>query len=473
MLPFIKMHGLGNDYLYLDATDPTFEAAHDWPTLARAMSNRHTGVGSDGLILICSPTPDAREQHAAVRMRMFNADGSEAQMCGNGLRCVAKFAHDRLGLRTQPLIIQTPRGLLSVLYQTANHQLTSATVNMGEPILDLARIPINPAATSPHSTHEHTLTVAGRAFLASFVSMGNPHAVIFDQALDIAALGPTIEHHPAFPERVNVHAVAVRSRTHAIVHTWERGSGLTQACGTGACAVLVAGVLTNRLDRDARITLPGGDLHIRWDQPTNHVFMTGPANDVCEGHWPLAAAPLDARPTLTTERLLLRPFHIDDAPAVVALAGDRRVAETTLLIPHPYPPEQALRWIAMQQGQFATAAGVTWAITLRDTATVIGAIGLQFAPPHRRAELGYWIGVPHWNLGYATEAARTVLAFAFDSLRLHRVEAHYQLGNDASGRVMEKIGMTREGLLRGHTFKNGSPRDGVIYAALNPNTDSH
>lgn len=468
MLPFTKMHGLGNDYLYLDATDPALEAAHDWPTLARAMSHRHTGVGSDGLILVCSPTPDARQQHAAVRMRMFNADGSEAQMCGNGLRCVAKFAHDRLGHRTQPLIIQTARGLLSVRYQSDNHQLTSATVDMGEPILDLAKIPINPSATTPHSTHQHTLTVAGRAFLATFVSMGNPHAVIFDQDLDVAALGPALEHHPAFPERVNVHAVHVHSRTHAVIRTWERGSGLTQACGTGACAVLVAAVLNNRLDRDARITLPGGDLHIRWDQPTNHVFMTGPAADVCEGQWPLAPTPPDSRPTLTTDRLVLRPFHIDDAPAVVALAGDARVAETTLLIPHPYPPEHALRWIAAQPRQFATGASVTWAIALRDTASLIGAVGLRITPAHRRAELGYWIGVPHWNLGYATEAARAALDFAFNTLRLHRVEAHYQLGNDASGRVMEKIGMTHEGILRGHTFKNGATRDGVVYAAINP-----
>ncbi|MFN0010775.1 MAG: diaminopimelate epimerase [Phycisphaerales bacterium] len=293
-IPFVKMHGLGNDYIYVDAfSRPDFAARKDLPALARAMSHRHTGIGADGLILVCRP-PDPLS--ADVRMRMFNADGSESQMCGNGIRCVAKFAHDRLGIRPAPpaaMRIHTLRGILSITYTAASDRLTSATVNMGEPILDLAAIPVDAAQLTTLSAypprtkpHEHPLSVLGRELVCTFVSMGNPHAVFFNQSLDLAVLGPAIENHLAFPQRINAHAVQVSTPTAATMHTWERGSGLTQACGTGACAVLVAGVLTGRLARAATLTLPGGTLAIRWDEPTNHVFMTGPATEVFEGTWP-------------------------------------------------------------------------------------------------------------------------------------------------------------------------------------------
>ena len=286
---FVKMHGLGNDYVYLDAvTHPQIARRDDLPDLARRMSDRHTGIGSDGLILLCPPTASAE---AHVRMRMFNADGSESAMCGNGVRCVAKFAHDRLGVSANPMRIETGAGVLSIDYDVTDGKLTLATVDMGEPILDLADVPVDRAGlvrVLDDGVHAE-FDAAGERFKAVFVSMGNPHAVIFTDdvsGLDLDRLGPQIERHPAFPERINAHFAQIRSRDEATMRTWERGSGITQACGTGACAVCVAAVRTGQLDRDVLLHLPGGDLRVRWDKPTNHLFMTGPATDVFEGDWP-------------------------------------------------------------------------------------------------------------------------------------------------------------------------------------------
>jgi diaminopimelate epimerase len=303
---FVKMHGIGNDYLYLDAvSEPALERRADLAELARRISDRHRGVGSDGLILLCKPT--VRGAH--VRMRMFNSDGSESEMCGNGVRCVAKFAHDRLGVRERPMQVETGRGVLEIDYETREGKLVEATVDMGEPILDLARIPVEEGGLS-HKQGPHTYAVplpekqmlgglvsSGRAWFATFVSMGNPHAVVFGPGdrpftdkelaeLDLPRIGPLFENNDAFPRRINTHFVAARSRSEASMRTWERGAGATLACGTGACAVCVAGVLTERFDRDVLLHLPGGDLRIRWDQKSNHVFMTGPATDVFEGEWP-------------------------------------------------------------------------------------------------------------------------------------------------------------------------------------------
>jgi diaminopimelate epimerase len=320
-LNFVKMHGIGNDYVYLDAvSDPALAERRDLASLSRAMSDRHTGIGADGLILVCKPSPlpahPAHATHAHVRMRMFNADGSESEMCGNGVRCVAKFAHDRLGITANPMHVETGAGVLSITCETVDGKVAKATVDMGEPIIDLASIPVNaalldrtpsgectPSTAEPHAptdapTHarahaqavasiEHTLAVGNKRYAASFVSMGNPHAVIFVDdvsAIDLARVGPLLETHPAFPSRMNVHFVEVHSRSVATMRTWERGSGITRACGTGACAVCVAGVRTGRLDRSVLLHLPGGDLTIHWDQ-TNHVFMTGPAADSFEGVW--------------------------------------------------------------------------------------------------------------------------------------------------------------------------------------------
>lgn len=294
---FVKMHGIGNDYVYLDAvTDDGVERRSDLPALARAMSDRHRGIGGDGLILVCRPRGDAH-----VRMRMFNADGSESEMCGNGVRCVAKFAHDRFGVRAHPMLVETGSGVLSIRYQTAGDRLVSATVDMGEPIFDLARIPVREDRLEWKGLKNHYGLTAGEAkddaWVGAFVSMGNPHALFFDdenprirleglERLDLPRIGPRIEHHPAFPNRVNAHFVVVRTPREAHMRTWERGAGATLACGTGACAVCVAGVRTGRLERNVLLHLPGGDLSIRWDEATNHVFMTGPAADGFEGEWP-------------------------------------------------------------------------------------------------------------------------------------------------------------------------------------------
>ncbi|MFN0132301.1 MAG: diaminopimelate epimerase [Phycisphaerales bacterium] len=298
---FVKMHGIGNDYVYVDAfTDAAVERRRDLPALARAMSDRHRGIGSDGLILLCRPTSNA----ADVRMRMFNADGSESEMCGNGVRCVAKFAHDRLGIRRLPLRVQTGRGVLAIDYVTADSRLATATVDMGEPVLSAERIPVElPRPTADGKIIDFPLArfvplpaessawveEAGLEPGMTCVSMGNPHVVLFcarPDAVMLERLGPYLETQPIFPNRVNVHVVAAIEPTVAVMRTWERGAGLTMACGTGACAALVAGVLTNRLAPAATMRLPGGELAIKWDRASNRVLMTGPAEEVYSGDWP-------------------------------------------------------------------------------------------------------------------------------------------------------------------------------------------
>jgi diaminopimelate epimerase len=304
-MKFVKMHGIGNDYVYVDAvTNPVIEERTDLAELARRMSDRHTGVGSDGLILVCRPRGGgpigAGPGH--VRMRMFNADGSESEMCGNGVRCVAKFAHDRLGVDANPMRIETGRGVLSIRYAAERGVLTHATVDMGEPILDIARVPVDGSAVRRTGVeHEYEVDAGGVTYRASFVSMGNPHAVVFDETvggdrrplsvaalrgLDLARVGPMIENHPAFPRRINAHFAAVQGPGEATMRTWERGAGATRACGTGACAVVVAGVRTGRLSRRVALHLPGGDLEAAWDEASGHVRMTGPAAEVFEGEWP-------------------------------------------------------------------------------------------------------------------------------------------------------------------------------------------
>ncbi len=303
-MKFVKMHGCGNDYVYLDGvTDPAIARQilePGWALLARRMSDRHKGIGSDGVIVLClpvggtggSPASDVADPSAAhVRMRMFNADGSESEMCGNGVRCVAKFAHDRLGVRANPMLVQTGRGVLSIAYEAVGGKVTSATADMGEPILEPERVPVDLAKFR-----------RAAEFRASdswtFVSMGNPHAVLWappeQRPVGFASaefkefvtdIGPVVECHEAFPNRTNVHLAMSDSLSSAEMFTWERGSGVTQACGTGACAVLVAGVLAGRLHRRATIRVLGGQLSVHWDENSNHVFMTGPAEDICEGVW--------------------------------------------------------------------------------------------------------------------------------------------------------------------------------------------
>ncbi|MFO0803682.1 MAG: diaminopimelate epimerase [Gemmataceae bacterium] len=280
---FTKMHGIGNDYVYVDCVNQPLP--NDPAALARAVSPRNFAIGSDGLILIC---PSAV---ADARMRMFNADGSESEMCGNGLRCVAKYVHDH-GIAKKPkLALETGRGILHVDLEIQNGKASRVTVNMGEPILKSADIPTTLPGDPPVNA---PLAVGGTRFEFTCVSMGNPHAVAFvsDDFFKVgerdlvAEFGPKIEHAKEFPRRVNVHFVKVHSPNEVTMRTWERGSGITLACGTGACSVCVAGVLTGRTDRRILAHLPGGDLELNWSEADNCVHMTGPATEVFSGEWP-------------------------------------------------------------------------------------------------------------------------------------------------------------------------------------------
>ena len=290
-MEFTKMHGLGNDYVYVNCFIETVENPEQ---VAIAVSNRHFGVGSDGLILICP------SEIADAKMRMFNADGSEAQMCGNGLRCVAKYVYDHNLARTQTefsipglgtfpssLRIETGRGILTVgLDIDENDKISRVCVNMGQPILNAADIPV---AADSETVIDQELAIEGQMLSMTCVSMGNPHAVFFCENLneiDVTHIGPLIEHHDLFPERVNVHFVKSISPSEFIMQTWERGSGVTLACGTGACACAVAGVLTGRCQRQVTAHLPGGDLDLYWCERDNCVYMTGPATEVYTGLWP-------------------------------------------------------------------------------------------------------------------------------------------------------------------------------------------
>ncbi len=488
---FVKMHGIGNDYVYVDAyTDTAIAERHDLGEIARRISDRHRGVGSDGLILVCRPSDAGDTLGAHVRMRMFNSDGSESEMCGNGVRCVARFAHDRLGMRFMPLKVETGRGVLSISYETVGGKLTSATVDMGEPILNVAQIPVElprPTFSSrlidfsadkyiPFGGASSWLADCGLDLRMTCVSMGNPHVVFFCghvAAVSLHDLGPFIERQPIFPNRVNAHFVQIHSPGEATMRTWERGAGATQACGTGACAVLVAGVLTGRLSRRAILHLPGGDLVIEWDEKTNHVFMTGPAEEVCEGEWRLPSAVEKIvwmhQPDLVTDRLVLRMCRFEDAPRIAELAGAEEVARWTLLIPHPYRVADARAWIATHRRDLERGDAQQFAITLRTPTDggwpdeVIGMIGLRVQQKHARAELGYWIGMPYWGRGYATEAATAMIRHGFDTLGLRRIYAYHFAGNEASGRVLQKTGMKPEGVQIGHVIKNGVSMDEVLY----------
>ena len=281
-MKFTKMHGAGNDYIYVN----TFvEKVVDPSALAIKISDRHFGVGGDGLVLI---TP--ADGHADLRMRMFNADGSESEMCGNAIRCVAKYAFEHGLSNSNPMLVQTGRGVLSLDLRLEGANVTSATVNMQPPILELTKIPVDPAMLTLASANSGQIIALGqRVGEATFVSMGNPHAVFFVpevQSIDVANLGPLVENASAFPRRINAHWVQVHSRHEISMRTWERGSGITLACGTGACAVCVAGVLTGRTDRHILAHLPGGDLTLEWRESDNHLYLSGPATEVFSGEWP-------------------------------------------------------------------------------------------------------------------------------------------------------------------------------------------
>jgi diaminopimelate epimerase len=285
---FTKLQGCGNDYIYVDCV--TQPPPRDAAALSIAVSDRHFGVGADGLILICP------SERADVRMRIFNADGSEAEMCGNGVRCIAKYAFEHGLSNANPMRVETGRGVLTLQLQLARGKVERVTVDMGEPILDAERIPTT--LSGPRVVDQALPPLANSSWFAdcgldpriTCISMGNPHAVLYCREVGkvpLEMVGPALEKLAAFPRRINVHFVQVQSPEEVTMRTWERGSGVTLACGTGACAVAVAGVLTGRTGRKLLVHLPGGDLQLQWSEADNRVFMTGPAVEVFSGDWPV------------------------------------------------------------------------------------------------------------------------------------------------------------------------------------------
>lgn len=304
ILPFTKMHGAGNDFVCLDGiAEPSLAARDDLGDLAAAMCDRRAGIGADGLLVISAPGAgmDLPAGHA-VCMRMFNADGTESSMCGNGLRCVAKYVVDRKLAAPGDdgvLLIRTGTGVAGVMAVTCRSDsgdpsrgIVSVTVDMGRPVLELDMIPVERGMLTGGDGPSYALDAGGACYEAVFVSMGNPHAVIHVKdvrQIDLAGIGPALEHHRAFRQRMNIHFVEVIGPAEVVMRTWERGSGVTGACGSGACAVCVAGVLTERTEPSLLAHLPGGDLELQWSGPEEPVLMTGPAAEVFSGRWPMAS----------------------------------------------------------------------------------------------------------------------------------------------------------------------------------------
>ncbi len=272
-LPFTKMHGISNDYIYVNAFQTSLA---DPGSVSLKISDRRTGIGGDGLILICP----SKTAHA--RMEMYNADGSRGEMCGNGIRCVGKYIYDHGIARDNPLKVDTDAGLKVLFLDVENGRVARVTVDMGEPILDGPKIPV----AAEGQVIDQPLTVAGKSYQVTCVSLGNPHCVIFVddvEPLELGKIGPQFEHHSFFPNRVNTEFIQIVSPTELNMWVWERGSGETWACGTGACAAAVAAVLNHKADRRVSVHLRGGDLDIEWRMADNHVYMTGSAEEVFEG----------------------------------------------------------------------------------------------------------------------------------------------------------------------------------------------
>lgn len=272
---FTKMQGLGNDFVVVSR--PALPG--DAPEKARILCDRHFGVGADGLVFVL---PSSRGD---VTMRIFNADGTEAEQCGNAVRCVARYFFERISGDKRELTVETRAGLQRVWLETSGGQVAAVRVDMGRPILQGRKIP---TVIDRERVVEEPVEVEGVRFRFTAVSMGNPHAVIQVEdasSFPVEVWGPRLETHPLFPQRTNVEFITVRSPREIEMRVWERGVGQTLACGSGACAALVASVLTGKADREAIVHLAGGDLHIRWDEKSDRIFMTGPAEYVFEGKW--------------------------------------------------------------------------------------------------------------------------------------------------------------------------------------------
>ena len=277
---FSKLHGAGNDYIYVDARG----GERDWPELARQVSDRHFGIGADGLILL------KNSEVADARMQMFNADGSEGMMCGNGIRCFIRFGLDNSAFSqaTTSFDIETASGVLNVRPIWESGAMTRASVGMGAPIFRPSDIPVNaPDAMNP--VLDYPIAVDGVELLLTCVSMGNPHAVMFlDQPVEdypLTTIGPKVENHPAFPARVNFEVVNVIDSGRIRVRVWERGSGITLACGTGACAAVVSARLQGLVGNKVAVEMPGGELEVSWSGD-GEVILEGPVAHIFDGDWP-------------------------------------------------------------------------------------------------------------------------------------------------------------------------------------------
>ncbi len=276
-MKFTKMHGCGNDYVYINGFE---EKINDKPAFVQAVSDRHFGVGGDGAIFI-NPSDEAD-----FEMEMYNADGTRAEMCGNGIRCVAKYVYDH-GMTAQTQISIISYGKIKYLDLTVeNGKVSKVKVNMGAPILKSSEVPVK---SEKEQVIDEPVMVQGKEYHMTCVSMGNPHAIVFmkDVAdLDIASVGPFFENHEVFPKRTNTEFVEVVDRTHVNMRVWERGTGETLACGTGCCATVVACVLNGLTEDKVTVKVLGGEIEIYWDREANLVYMTGPATTVFEGEYP-------------------------------------------------------------------------------------------------------------------------------------------------------------------------------------------
>ncbi|MBQ4293812.1 MAG: diaminopimelate epimerase [Lachnospiraceae bacterium] len=276
-LKFVKMQGCGNDYVYVDCTGKDL---HDEDKLAKRLSDRHFGIGSDGLILI------RKSNRADFKMSMYNADGSEGKMCGNGIRCVGKYVYDHGLTAKNKLTIETLSGIKNLDLTIKNGSVVSARVDMGKPELTPEKIPVLAPEGATRVVGEVLQMDDETSGEVTCISMGNPHCVLFVEDVDeliLPEIGPAFENHEVFPERVNTEFVQVLSENEIKVRVWERGSGETLACGTGACAAAVASVLNGQTGRGVKVHLPGGVLDIEYDQAKDRVYMTGPAVTVFSG----------------------------------------------------------------------------------------------------------------------------------------------------------------------------------------------
>ena len=274
---FTKWQGCGNDFVLVDCHK---ESVEDFAELAARICDRHYGIGADGVLAVLP------SEKADFRMRIFNTDGSEAEMCGNGIRCFARYLYDYGLTKKQEFTVETGAGILVPKLNLQDGQVASVTVDMGEPILAGDDIPV--LGFGKEQVIAKPIEVDGKTFSMTCVSMGNPHCVVFVddmKKVDLAQLGPLFESHALFPKKTNTEFVEVRDASHVRMRVWERGAAITLACGTGSCATLVAGVLNGKTERRAEVELDGGKLVIEWSEQDNHIYMTGPAEFVFEGSY--------------------------------------------------------------------------------------------------------------------------------------------------------------------------------------------